>query len=172
MGWRRHRRTWHTLLIAGLQGNIVWYRNVGQRGGPRLESPRLLVPLLTRLPNTEVPTGHPGFHHAFCVADFNADGRLDLLVGDRFSREVQVSDQQRRQADANKERCAALREESYQLRRDQPPHETRAERIERHRRSLRTWQESETLRMTRGSASDTRQEQCGFVWYFERIGAR
>lgn len=157
-------------LVAGSRRSIVWYRNVGSHGRPKFDSPRLLVPLIAPLPSREVPDGQPGFHHAFCVADFNSDGRLDLLLGDRRSqRVVELTEQSREQIDADEERLDAARRQYDDLR-DAPKRETQAERIERYRKVLRAWQEYETLRLTRDTDSGVRYEHRGYVWYFERIG--
>jgi hypothetical protein len=157
-------------LVAGLQRDVVWYRNVGERGRPKFESPRLLVPLGESLPSSELPKDRPGFHHAFCVADFNADGRLDLLLGDRFDRMVEVSQQEREQAVTHREQRNALYQQYRDLC-DEPKGETRPQRIDRYRQRLQTWQEYAALDPTRSSTSNTRRERRGYVWFYERIAA-
>ena len=156
------------LTPAGSDRNIVWYRNVGTLGRPKFESPRLLVPLATTWPYREAPDGQPGFHHAFCVADFNADGRPDLLLGDRFRIAIDTGAEVREQNLANNDRLEALCAQ-YDNLRNEVKSESRPERIDRYRKLLRTWQEYESLRLAGNRASGTRYEQRGYVWYFERI---
>jgi len=147
-------------LVAGLRRSIVWYRNVGQRGRPEFEAPRVLVPSR----HVKAPDGQPGCHHAFCVADFNADGRLDLLLGDRFRRNI--DEEERRELPvADSARLNALRQRYDDLK-DEPDGETREERIGRYRRQLRAWQEYEALRLATHRADYRRR---GHVWLYERI---
>jgi hypothetical protein len=157
-------------MVAGARRNIVWYRNVGERGRPKFAPPRTLVRRAASSPSHAAPGGQPGFHHAFCVADFDADGRQDLLVGDRFRRSVEVDEEARQQVLADDERCDALRGEYEDLRQG-PQHETRPERIERYRKLLRIWQEYEPLRLARLAASGIRIEHRGYVWYYKRTAA-
>jgi hypothetical protein len=156
-------------LLAGNVGSIVWYRNVGQRGNPKFESPRMLVPRITSSPGQERPAGRPGSLHAFYVADFNADGRRDLLVGDRgYGKVVATGEDSPEWTDVDNARLSTLWQQ-YEDLRDEPKSETRAERIERYRKVLRTWQDRETLRLARDAAAETRYEYIGCVWFCERI---
>ncbi len=155
-------------LVAGARRSIVWYRNIGTRGRPNFESPRLLVPLVTTRSNQKAPDGQPGCHHAFCVADFNSDGRPDLLLGDRFRRAVELSEEARQKILADKHRLGALRTQYSDLR-DEPKNESRSERIDRYRKLLRTWQEYQPLLLAGNAASGNRYEHLGHVWYFERL---
>ena len=63
-------------LVMGCgDGSVVWFRNVGSRGEPKLAAAETLV-----LP----PAGltDRGKQAKPCVVDWNDDGRLDLVVGD------------------------------------------------------------------------------------------
>lgn len=56
--------------------------------------------------------------------------------------------------------------------REEPKSETRAERIERYRKLLRTWQEYESLRLAVNAVNatwDTRLEHVNHVSFCERI---
>jgi len=147
-------------LVAGLRRSVVWYRNIGQRGRPEFEAPRVLVPSR----HVKTTDDQPGCHHAFCVADFNDDGRLDLLLGDRFRESIDEEDQ-RETSVADSDRRDALRKRYDDLR-DEPDGETREERIGRYRRQLRAWQEYEALRLAASKADYRRR---GNVWLYERI---
>lgn len=156
-------------LLCGDRRDIVWYRNVGKQGRPEFEAPRLLVSNSTSNATTDVPEGQPGLFHAFSAADFNADGRLDLLLGDRRMERVEISDEDRQRILANVDRRDALRDEYNDLS-DEPDVETRPERIERYRKALAVWQEYETLRQAGSPSSKSRYERRGRVWFYERIG--
>jgi hypothetical protein len=141
---------------------------VGRRGQPKFESPRLLVPLVKRSPGREPSDRQPGFFHAFCVADFNADGRLDLLLGDRFSQSVDVSQAEREKALANREQRDALGDR-YNGLWDEPEGETRPQRIDRYRRWLQAYQDYASTFAGGSGNSATRYEPHGHVWFYERI---
>jgi hypothetical protein len=72
-------------LVAGTgHGSVLWYRNAGSRGQPKLEAARILI--------GESPSGWGGDERRApdewglrvkpCVVDWNLDGQLDLLIGD------------------------------------------------------------------------------------------
>jgi hypothetical protein len=61
------------LLSGGGAGGAVWFRNTGKAGAPAFDAPAVLVP------NGAGGTGERTQVH---VADFDADGDLDLLLGD------------------------------------------------------------------------------------------
>ena len=70
-------------LIIGRGGDIVWYRRIGEKGRPVLATPHVLVPDNHGSGFGGVPVlNEPQRFQVVCVADFNGDGRLDLLLGD------------------------------------------------------------------------------------------
>ncbi|MEO7154478.1 MAG: VCBS repeat-containing protein [Planctomycetota bacterium] len=64
------------LLSGSLHGAVRWWRNVGTKDAPKFAAPLVLVPDSTGALDT------PGTRTQVSVCDFDADGRLDLLVGD------------------------------------------------------------------------------------------
>lgn len=71
-------------LISGSEnGRVVWFKNIGTVPEPKLEADRKLI--------GESPFGWQGtpgprewgIRVRPCVVDYNGDGRLDLLLGDR-----------------------------------------------------------------------------------------
>ncbi len=156
-------------LLVGSRRRIVWHRNVGKSRRPEFEAARLLVPDNDVPPNRQGEPGQPGCCHAFCAADFNGDGRLDLVVGDRFCKRVELSPAERESPPADKERSEKLSRQLHDLR-DEPAGETYSERVDRYRNALRVWQEYEKLRLAGNLKSGGRLERTGHVWLFERIG--
>jgi hypothetical protein len=74
------------LVLGCGSGRVVWYRNIGSRGQPQLAAG---VTLVEPFPAT-VSSGRSGaqfpkrsaLNAKVCVADWNGDGRPDLIVGD------------------------------------------------------------------------------------------
>ena len=74
------------LLLGSGAGGVVWCRNTGSAQKPEFTSPIVLVPppghdSPKRRQEFENPTG-PSARTKVAVADWNGDGKLDLLVGD------------------------------------------------------------------------------------------
>jgi hypothetical protein len=73
------------LIVGAEDGSVVWYRNSGSTGRPKLEAARPLIP--------KSPCGWNGDDNRQpddwglrvkpCVVDWDGDGRLDILLGDR-----------------------------------------------------------------------------------------
>ena len=82
-------------LLAGRKRDIVWYRNTGKEGRPEFQNPEILVPANDWSFGDERQDDQPGRYHAICVVDFNADGRLDLLLGDHFVKRIDLTEEQK-----------------------------------------------------------------------------
>lgn len=74
------------IVTGSADGGVYWYRNIGRKGKPEFGPPVALVPphegsgygeLL--LPDA---SPRPGIRSQIAVADYDGDGKLDLLVGD------------------------------------------------------------------------------------------
>ena len=70
------------LLSGSAQGGVVWFRNAGTAAEPKLAPCERLVPA------GKLDGDAPGQRTQVNVADFDGDGRLDLLVGDYRSKRV------------------------------------------------------------------------------------
>jgi hypothetical protein len=98
------------LLVGGGDGGVSFYRNIGTKTEPRLAQPQVLIS-----PGSWDGDGsRSGVRTKVCVADWNDDGKLDLLVGDfNMVREPEpdLTEQQKAEREqAQKEYDAVLKE--------------------------------------------------------------
>lgn len=74
------------LLVGGGSGKVVWHRNVGSRTEPRFGPAVVLVETCPQKRGSRLGTGttptRSGVDAKVCAADWNGDGKLDLVVGD------------------------------------------------------------------------------------------
>jgi hypothetical protein len=71
------------LLVGAEDGSVSLFENTGSATIPKLASAVKLVPSVERIMSTQAPKEVcRGSRSKICVADWNNDGRLDLLVGD------------------------------------------------------------------------------------------
>lgn len=74
------------LLVGADDGSVSLYRNTGSAESPELAAPVQLVPPGEKGSGTQAPKDvRRGTRSKICVVDWNGDGLLDLLVGDRAS---------------------------------------------------------------------------------------
>jgi len=102
------------LLLGCGDGSVRLYRNVGTRQKPRLAPAVALVSPGNW--NSKAEQVGRGVRAKLCVADFNGDGRLDLLLGDVVSlrRRVQLTEEQKKL----KQQLDKLNEQYQKLSRD------------------------------------------------------
>lgn len=76
------------VLVGAGDGSVTFFRNTGRPGAPELPAGQVLI-----APGQQEndPSGEPrpGIRAKVCAADWNGDGRLDLLVGDFASPPVE-----------------------------------------------------------------------------------
>jgi hypothetical protein len=102
------------LLVGSAQGRVVWYRNVGRPGQPRLEAARTLIgpSAIGWGDDAQRRPGEWGLRAKVCVVDWNGDGRLDLLVGDRcgnYQGKANQSDAELKEERSARDRLPGLR---------------------------------------------------------------
>lgn len=76
---------WDIITGSG-DGGIYWYRNTGKKGDPAFASPIALVAKHEGIGYSELlepgQEPKPGIRSQIAVADFDGDGKQDLLLGD------------------------------------------------------------------------------------------
>jgi hypothetical protein len=71
------------LLVGAGDGSVTFYRNLGSSKAPELAAGKILVSRGTEGYGKEaLKEPRRGVRSKICVADWNGDGRLDLLLGD------------------------------------------------------------------------------------------
>ncbi len=92
------------LLLGAGDGSVQWYRNLGTPQEPKLAPPETLI----ASPEENAERGKPA---RICLSDWNEDGRLDLLLGDRGGAfEKQLSEEEEAWREAARKQQADLLE--------------------------------------------------------------
>jgi len=109
-------------------GGVVWYRNIGLNNTPEFAEEEYLINQLEQDKNEsfesrgrETEKAHastwPGSRWQICVDDYNADGKLDILVGDVFREVTKV----RTLTNEDKEKSKELKEKLVEARKKAEP---------------------------------------------------
>src|SRR5262249_17623278 len=102
------------LLVGAGDGSVSLFRNVGSSKSPKLVRAEVLVPPGETAFRGNVPkTPRRGIRSKVCAADWNGDGKLDLLVGDFATQAPVLPDPTPEQ----KTKQAALRKELQDVQR-------------------------------------------------------
>jgi hypothetical protein len=103
------------LIVGSAEGNVLWYRNTGTSARPELEAGKELLgesPLGWK-PDSSRRPGDWGLRVKPCVVDYNGDGKLDLLLGDRcgsFDGKPMQTDEEQREEEVMQDRLPGLRQ--------------------------------------------------------------
>ena len=165
-------------LVMASGKDIAWCRNTGTKGRPALQPAQILISAEDLAATARVgpdegqrqPITHP---HAVCVADFNADGRMDLLLGNNcFISQSRTDEQQARLMQARGKSGELFWREYRNSIRELSEYASREERVEYVREALRKWHELSESPWGSVLASQDRTERRGGVWFFERLATR
>jgi len=157
------------LLVGDGSGKVEWYRNDGKPGHPEFAKAQLLIGPGDAGWNGEVPTEPtPGVRSKVCAADWNGDGRLDLLVGDFAALKPKLPpptpEQAKRHAELKQE-LAKLNEEYGPLAYNPPsPTETAEAKAKREARVAALRQRMAEIQQELPRES----ENHGWVWLYLR----
>jgi hypothetical protein len=97
------------LILGCGDGSVIFYRNIGTAGNPKLDEGQILIPAgLAEYDGEKMPkTPTRGIRAKVCVVDYNGDGLPDLLVGDLSNQKPVKPDptpeQKKKQAEAKHE---------------------------------------------------------------------
>ena len=171
------------LLLGANDGSIVWFRNAGTAPRPKLEAPRTVVPpsRLGMGQDNERRPGDWGVAVKFCVVDWDGDGRLDVVVGDRcggFEAKPNQTEQEATEERTANDKLPELRKRwaeafrGYRQLLDAPPAESSkpdyAGQLEALREQVRrTKDEIAMVQMIQERYKPSHQYH-GFVWLFLR----
>lgn len=178
------------LLVGMGDGSVHWFRNVGSAEKPDFASGETLVEKSAfgfRFENRK--PGQWGARVKLCATDFNGDGRLDLLLGDRSGSVIprKLTEEQQQTLDKATQRLSELMTERSQLSLkmlklqraseddEEPETEEDRQRVEQRDQQRQELQESmRKLSKEYADCSQTVRElgpervRHGFVWLFLR----
>jgi hypothetical protein len=166
------------LLFGAPDGSILLYENIGTRTAPRLAKGRqLLAPIQARrqADDAELRRGRGG---NFCVADWNNDGRPDILIADAQLETIRPDvPEAAKQLEKIRQESVPLLGDYRRLRRlyNRLSPQTQAQQREVVRQSRE--QIAVKLEELRKKTSDLeramrpQQKQHGYVWLFESKNA-
>lgn len=75
----------HDLIVGAGDGSVLFFKNLSRDGAPLLRAADTLVPASKEYPSSndkQAQTSPCGSRAKIATADWNADGKLDLLLGD------------------------------------------------------------------------------------------
>ncbi|UCG56391.1 MAG: VCBS repeat-containing protein [Phycisphaerales bacterium] len=162
------------LLVGADDGSVRLFRNTGSARSPELASAVQLVPPGESATGAQSPKDvRRGTRSKICVADWNGDGWLDLLVGDRASQKPDLADptpEQEAEYDRIRKELEPLRKRYGELAEklhgpSRARTEEELERIQKEMEEIRQRQENLRARLPR------EYETHGWVWLFLRTRA-
>lgn len=160
-------------LIVGQQSNIVWYRDTGQESPNRFDGPEILVSEAEFGPNNDdgadADRKRPAIYpYAVCVADFDDDGKMDLLLGDHYYERRTLTPEQQEAFDAMSKNRSSLFRDYRELVKDSMSL-TAEQRTSAFRDSLNRWREVTSLYFDGPQYASRTMVRHGGVWLYRRV---
>jgi hypothetical protein len=156
------------LIVGSGDGAVVFFRNIGEKGKPVFAPGRDLIAKGARgyqpWGHGEEPT-HQGGRTKVCVADYDGDGRLDLLVGDFATvkkPEPKLTAQQVAQRDKLRAERTKLSESMVALR------QTHKDDPEAFEKAMQPLNESYSRIHRELAPLEEGQDYAGWVWLYKR----
>jgi hypothetical protein len=159
------------LLVGADDGSVTLFRNIGTATAPKLAGPVQLVPPGEANFGSQAPKDvHRGLRSKICVADWNGDGKPDLLVGDLAVQKPDVpeptAEEKAKQAEIRKELAPIEKQYSQLIQQLQTPAKSRTEED---RKKLTKELTDLSQKMSELQAKLPREyETHGWVWLFLR----
>lgn len=162
------------LLSGAGDGSVSLYRNVGSRTEPALAAAEQLVPPGEVAYGSDAPAEpRRGIRSKVCAADWNGDGRLDLLVGDfatqKPDRPEPTPEERAEQEKIRKELESVRKRFSKLFGKLRGPDRVRDE--EKHQKLREELQALSDKRQSLRSKLPQEYERHGWVWLFLRKSA-
>lgn len=172
------------LLVAMGNGSVVWFRNTGRADRPELAKGEELIPESPfgfDLKNARPDEGQWGARVKIHPIDFDGDGRLDLLLGDRSGappKDVELSDDELQEAAAAREQVLEFRERIAKARLEITSREpggnagpSDSEALVTARKEYERLVEEYARQRAIVDRADSKPLRHGFVWLFGRRSA-
>jgi len=162
------------LIVGTGLGGVNWYRNTGTAASPVLAPAKELVKGKPDFSQTADPNASPcGNRLKVHVADYNADGRIDLLVGDfsmvAIDNEPLTPEQEKRRLEVDREYQEVIAKYSELYMKAQAATGGEKAKLEAEVEAMMP----KVMALSEESAKlqPQRWENRGYVWFIERTGA-
>lgn len=156
------------LIVPFGDGSVVWLRNIGSATKPEFDAGQELVAKSGF--GFDFASSRPGMWGArvkVCAVDWNHDGRLDLLLGDRSGKLTEMTEEEARSLDADVLRRDLAQRKRKSLRQELAT-ATNEQQIEKIEQDLRRMTESYAKLRDRIRAATPKSTRHGYVWVFLR----